>query len=135
MKLDFASQKHNSPLAQDAKSNTKLNNENTSDLAEQLGCDNKSATVGGQSSGAPVKAMPAKYKGKIKFSDNRSTTYKENQYPFGQCTWYVFNRMKQTGHPVPWFSGDGGNGGNWGKIAKSHGLKTQTDTPRVGSLF
>ncbi|RRG17446.1 CHAP domain-containing protein [Weissella viridescens] len=130
-KLDFAAQKHQSQLSQDAKDNATLNATTTADDAKALGCGTP-APVGGQSSGAPVKEVPAKYKDKIKFDNKRSTTYPDNRYPFGQCTWYVYNRMKQTGHPVPWFSGDGGNGGNWGETGKQHGLKVQPNKPEVG---
>ncbi|WP_185696144.1 phage tail tip lysozyme [Weissella viridescens] len=130
-KLDFSAQKTHSQLGQDAKDNAKLNNDSVTNLSEKLGCDTP-APVSGQSSGAPVKAVPAKYKGKIQFNDSRATNYSDNRYPFGQCTWYVYNRMKQTGHPVPWFSGDGGNGSGWGSAAKAHGLKTQANNPKAG---
>lgn len=52
-------------------------------------------------------------------------------YPFGQCTWYVFNRMAQIGKPVNDFMG---NGGEWGRKGQALGFKV-THTPKVGTAI
>lgn len=78
-------------------------------------------------SGAPVKDMPEQYKGKVK-DTNFTATSPSNTYPFGQCTWYTYNRMQQLGTPVENYLG---NGADWGKNAKSKGYQTDTQ-PHVG---
>lgn len=78
-------------------------------------------------SGAPVKDMPAQYKDKVK-DTNFTATSPSNTYPFGQCTWYVYNRMQELGTPV---ENGLGNGADWGKNAKAKGYQTDTQ-PHVG---
>lgn len=78
-------------------------------------------------SGAPVKDMPAQYKDKVK-DTNFTATSSSNTYPFGQCTWYTYNRMQQLGTPVENYLG---NGADWGKNAKAKGYQTDTQ-PHVG---
>ncbi|WP_349584961.1 phage tail tip lysozyme [Leuconostoc citreum] len=84
-------------------------------------------TQGMGSSGAPVTEMPAQYKGKVK-NTNFTATSPDNTYPFGQCTWYTYNRMKALGTPVENYLG---NGGDWGTNAKAKGYQTDTK-PHVG---
>ncbi|GAK31931.1 surface antigen [Weissella oryzae SG25] len=79
------------------------------------------------SSGAPVTEMPANYKGKVK-NTNFTATSPTNTYPFGQCTWYVFNRMQALGTPVENYLG---NGADWGANAKAKGYTTDTK-PHAG---
>lgn len=79
------------------------------------------------SSGAPVTEMPAQYKNKVK-NQNFTATSSSNTYPFGQCTWYVYNRMQALGTPVENVLG---NGGDWGKNAKAKGYQTDSQ-PHVG---
>ncbi|NOX14273.1 CHAP domain-containing protein, partial [Shigella sonnei] len=52
-------------------------------------------------------------------------------YPFGQCTWYVYNRMAQIGKRVDDFMG---NGGEWGTKGRALGYKV-TNTPKVGTAI
>lgn len=78
-------------------------------------------------SGAPVKDMPAQYKDKVK-DTNFTATSPSNTYPFGQCTWYNYNRMQELGTPV---ENNLGNGADWGKNAKAKGYQTDTQ-PHVG---
>ncbi|MBZ6009752.1 phage tail tip lysozyme [Leuconostoc gelidum] len=78
-------------------------------------------------SGAPVTEMPGQYKGKIK-DTNFTATAPSNTYPFGQCTWYTFNRMQQLGTPVENYLG---NGADWGKNVKDKGYQTDNQ-PHAG---
>ncbi|GAK30743.1 surface antigen [Weissella oryzae SG25] len=130
-KLDYSADNTKSPLNSDGKDAEAGSADSATDIADELKCDTP-AQSNGQKSGASVANIPDKYKGQIKFSDDRTTTYPDNKYPFGQCTWYVYNRMKQTGHPLPWFSGDGGNGGYWGEVAKQQGFNVEANKPHEG---
>ena len=78
-------------------------------------------------SGATVKEIPSAYKSKIK-DTNFTATSSSNTYPFGQCTWYTYNRMQELGTPV---ENGLGNGADWGKNAKAKGYKTDSQ-PHVG---
>lgn len=84
-------------------------------------------TQGMGTSGAPVKEIPSTYKSKIK-DTNFTATSSTNTYAFGQCTWYVYNRMQELGAPV---ENGLGNGADWSKKAKTKGYKTDTQ-PHVG---
>lgn len=74
--------------------------------------------------------VPAVYQGKLTYPAydgvERNTS---GSYPFGQCTWYVFNRMAQLGMHV---DDHMGNGGQWGETGKALGY-TVTKTPAVGT--
>lgn len=74
--------------------------------------------------------VPAVYQGKLTYSAyddvERNTS---GSYPFGQCTWYVFNRMAQLGMTV---DDHMGNGGQWGETGKALGY-TVSNTPAVGT--
>lgn len=103
---------------------TTQNTDNTTNNAS--GCTTN-VTQGMGTSGAPVKEIPSAYKNKIK--DTKFTaTSSTNTYAFGQCTWYVYNRMQELGTPV---ENGLGNGADWGKNAKSKGYKTDSQ-PHVG---
>ncbi|QYU58947.1 CHAP domain-containing protein [Weissella confusa] len=78
-------------------------------------------------SGAPVQDIPSAYKGKIKNTTFNATSA-SNTYPFGQCTWYAYDRMQALGTPVENYLG---NGGDWGANAKKRGYNTDTK-PHVG---
>ncbi len=100
--------------------NTDNTTNNTSGCATNL-------TQGMGTSGAPVKEIPSTYKNKIK-DTNFTATSSTNTYAFGQCTWYVYNRMQELGTPV---ENGLGNGADWGKNAKAKGYKTNSQ-PHVG---
>lgn len=55
--------------------------------------------------------------------------YAGNAYALGQCTWYVYNRMIETGRYIDPFLG---NAGQWNENAIAKGY-TVTSTPTVGS--
>jgi surface antigen len=54
-----------------------------------------------------------------------------NTYVAGQCTWYVFNRRAQQGHPIGTFWG---NGGGWHYSAAAAGYIVN-HTPEIGAVF
>ncbi|MGX6988846.1 phage tail tip lysozyme [Leuconostoc fallax] len=103
---------------------TTQNTDNTTNNSS--GCATN-ITQGMGTSGAPVKEIPSAYKNKIK-DTNFTTTSSTNTYTFGQCTWYVYNRMQELGTPV---ENGLGNGADWGKNAKAKGYKTDSQ-PHVG---
>lgn len=57
------------------------------------------------------------------------TGYSGNGYVLGQCTWYVYNRVAQTGKYIDPYLG---NGGDWNDSAPGKGF-TVTYTPVSGS--
>lgn len=84
---------------------------------------------GGTPSGAPTMKVPVEYEGKLTLPEYNGRNYNSSgSYPFGQCTWYAFNRMYQLGTPVDDFMG---NGGDWGRTAQRLGYKT-SNQPKVG---
>ncbi|MCI2152799.1 MAG: phage tail tip lysozyme [Leuconostoc mesenteroides] len=103
---------------------TTQNTDNTTNNAS--GCATN-VTQGMGTSGAPVKEIPSAYKNKIK-DTNFTATSSTNIYAFGQCTWYVYNRMQELGTPV---ENGLGNGADWDKHAKAKGYKTDSQ-PHVG---
>lgn len=103
---------------------TTQNTDNTTNNSN--GCATNVAQGMG-TSGAPVKEIPSAYKSKIK-DTNFTATSSSNTYPFGQCTWYTYNRMQELGTPV---ENGIGNGADWGKNAKAKGYKTDSQ-PHVG---
>lgn len=103
---------------------TTQNTDNTTNNAS--GCTTN-VTQGMGTSGAPVKEIPSAYKNKIK-DTNFTATSSTNTYAFGQCTWYVYNRMQELGTPV---ENGLGNGADWAKNAKVKGYKTDSQ-PHVG---
>ncbi|WP_273708251.1 phage tail tip lysozyme [Leuconostoc mesenteroides] len=100
------------------------NTDNTTNNSS--GCSTNVAQGMG-TSGAPVKEIPSAYKSKIK-DTNFTVSSSSNTYPFGQCTWYTYNRMQELGTPVENGLGDGAD---WGKNAKAKGYKTDSQ-PHVG---
>ncbi|WP_394456602.1 phage tail tip lysozyme [Leuconostoc suionicum] len=103
---------------------TTQNTDNTTNNSS--GCSTNVAQGMG-TSGAPVKEIPSAYKSKIK-DTNFTATSSSNTYPFGQCTWYTYNRMQELGTPV---ENGLGNGADWGKNAKAKRYKTDSQ-PHVG---
>lgn len=92
---------------------------------------NPSGEVTGKN-GAPTQTLPPEYIGKLTLPMPDDKNYAGNSYPFGQCTWGAYNRLAQIGMPIEWFSGDSGNGGNWGEIAKAKGYKVEKGKPHIG---
>ncbi|WP_248574759.1 phage tail tip lysozyme [Leuconostoc sp. MTCC 10508] len=103
---------------------TTQNTDNTTNNASDCATN---VTQGMGTSEAPVKEIPSAYKNKIK-DTNFTATSSTNTYAFGQCTWYVYNRMQELGTPV---ENGLGNGADWGKNAKAKGYKTDSQ-PHVG---
>lgn len=76
--------------------------------------------------------VPSEYKNKLIYPRYNGHNYNTSgSYPFGQCTWYVFNRMTQIGKRVDNFMG---NGGEWGFKGRALGYKV-TKTPKVGTAI
>lgn len=77
-------------------------------------------------------AIPKEYRQLLVFPDYNGVNYNTSgSYPVGQCTWYVYNRVKQLGGSVDEYMG---NGGEWGATAKRLGYKTAA-TPKAGYLI
>lgn len=100
------------------------NETNTSSNSD--GCPTDTSQ-GMASSGTSVTAIPDNYKSKIS-NNNFAVTSPTNTYPFGQCTWYTYNRMQALGTPVENYLG---NGADWGANAKAKGYTTDTK-PHAG---
>lgn len=97
--------------------------------SNQESSENSPVVSGGTPSGAPVQAVPAEYKSKVKLLPYNGVDYNSSgSYPFGQCTWYVFNRIQQLGKSVDDYMG---NGGEWGYKGSALGYRT-SKTPQVG---
>lgn len=103
---------------------TTQNTDNTTNNASSCATN---IAQGMGTSGAPVKEIPSAYKNKIK-DRNFTATSSKNTYAFGQCTWYVYNRMQELGNSV---DNGLGNGADWSKNSKAKGYKTDTQ-PHVG---
>lgn len=82
--------------------------------------------------------FPSEYNGKLKYGQPTSksvTTQGNNTYPIGQCTWYVCNRLIETGICTdPAIYNFNGNGQDWVSALVSKGWK-QTDSPQVGAVM
>ncbi|WP_442896562.1 CHAP domain-containing protein [Enterococcus sp. 5H] len=102
--------------------------------ADSSGCvitsDTEDQVVGENS--APSLEVPQEYQGKLTLPPLDNKNYVGNSYPFGQCTWGVFNRMAQIGQPIEWFPGDSGNGGAWAASARARGYTVMKGKPSVG---
>lgn len=98
--------------------------------------ENKASASGVQNnsnnSGAILLDIPNDYKNKMIYPRYDGHNYNTSgSYPFGQCTWYAFNRMAQIGKPVGDYMG---NGGEWGAKGRALGYKV-TNTPKVGTAI
>ncbi|MDK4126775.1 CHAP domain-containing protein [Staphylococcus pseudintermedius] len=80
-----------------------------------------------ESSGGGSDGKGFDFKGEFPKPDK--SKYNGISYPWGQCTWYVHQRRKEIGKPVPltW-----GNGGDWGDNAKAQGWAVGS-TPKAGA--
>ena len=82
--------------------------------------------------------FPSEYNGKLKYGQPTSksvTTQGGNSYPTGQCTWYVCNRLIETGICTdPAIYNNNGNGQDWVSALVSKGWK-QSNSPQVGAVM
>ncbi|EGQ4380913.1 CHAP domain-containing protein [Staphylococcus pseudintermedius] len=80
-----------------------------------------------ESSGGGSDGKGFDFKGEFPKPDK--SKYNGQSYPWGQCTWYVHQRRKEIGKPVPltW-----GNGGDWGDNAKAQGWEVGSK-PKAGA--
>ncbi|HEX0027650.1 phage tail tip lysozyme [Streptococcus pyogenes] len=82
--------------------------------------------------------FPTEYNGKLKYgvpTANTMTTLGNNTYPAGQCTWYVCNRLIETGICTnSAIYNYNGNGQDWVTSLVSRGWK-QVSTPQVGAVM
>lgn len=76
--------------------------------------------------------IPVEYRSLMKFPEYNGRDYNHSgSYPVGQCTWYVFNRVRQLGGRVDDYMG---NGGQWGATGRRLGY-TVTQIPSAGSMI
>ena len=68
-------------------------------------------------------AMPAG------FNPNHAVGTNSNNYPWGQCTWYAYQRRAELGLPS---SGNFGNGGEWAASASALGYWVDNTPRHVG---
>ena len=61
------------------------------------------------------------------------TTQPGNNYPVGQCTWYVANRLVETGTVGNALSSNNGNGQDWVRNLVAKGWRFST-TPTPGAV-
>ncbi|CAA3807420.1 TPA: CHAP domain-containing protein [Staphylococcus aureus] len=87
----------------------------------------KEAKCSTESSGGGSDGKGFDFKGEFPKPDK--SKYNGQSYPWGQCTWYVHQRRKEIGKPVPltW-----GNGGDWGDNAKAQGWEVGSK-PKAGA--
>lgn len=64
------------------------------------------------------------------FNPDHATGDSGDDYPYGQCTWWAYERRKQLGLPV---GGRFGNGGQWADSARALGFWVDR-TPRAGDV-
>lgn len=81
--------------------------------------------------------FPSEYADKMKYGQPTSaslTTLGANSYPVGQCTWYVANRLQETGisQDAGIYNGNG-NGQDWVRSLVSKGWK-ESSTPVEGAV-
>lgn len=65
------------------------------------------------------------------FNANHGVGTTSNQYPWGQCTWYAYQRRVELGLPV---SGTFGNGGSWAASASALGYWVDNVPRHVGDI-
>lgn len=82
--------------------------------------------------------FPDEYKGKLKYGEPSTktlTTMGDNTYPVGQCTWYVCNRLQETGLCTDSATYNyNGNGQDWVKSLVAKGWK-KSDKPKEGAVM
>lgn len=82
--------------------------------------------------------FPSEYKGKLKYGEPSSNTLTKmgaNNYPAGQCTWYVCNRLQETGLATESaIYNSNGNGQDWVNSLVAKGWK-RSDKPKEGAVM
>ena len=63
------------------------------------------------------------------FNPNHAVGTNSNNYPWGQCTWYAYQRRAELGLPS---SGNFGNGGAWAASASALGYWVDNTPRHVG---
>lgn len=63
------------------------------------------------------------------FNPNHAVGTNSNNYPWGQCTWYAYQRRAELGLPS---SGNFGNGGEWAASASALGYWVDNTPRHVG---
>lgn len=66
------------------------------------------------------------------FNANHSTGDSGNAYPWGQCTWYVYQRRAELGLPT---ASHFGNGGQWGSTAAAMGYWVDHTARHQGDII
>lgn len=101
------------------------------------GSDSSRGAPGGSGTVAASYDFPSEYKGKLKYGEptsNALTTLGGNTYPVGQCTWYVTNRLIETGITTDAAVYNyNGNGQDWVNSLASKGWK-KSDKPEIGAV-
>ena len=112
-----------------------LMGEDTSKELKEKGAEEKKSSSkdgdseggdGDATGGASLESLK-KYHGKLPAYDKQ--TRAGNPNPWGECTWYVYNRRKQFGLPVSGW----GDAHSYDEGARSAGLKV-TNTPKQGAM-
>ncbi|MCB5027747.1 phage tail-type lysozyme domain-containing protein [Streptococcus mutans] len=101
------------------------------------GSESPGGAPGGSGTVAASYDFPSEYRGKLKYGEPTSnvlTTLGGNTYPAGQCTWYVTNRLIETGITTDAAVYNyNGNGQDWVNSLVTKGWK-KSDKPEVGAV-
>lgn len=93
-------------------------------------------TIKGSGTEASSWNFPSGWESKLAFgkpSTTSMTTQPGNNYPVGQCTWYVANRLVETGTVGNALSSNNGNGQDWVRNLVAKGWRFST-TPTPGAV-
>lgn len=103
--------------------------EGSSEGGSDIEWDGTELTGGIVNSQHNVLDPPAEYKNKLHFPAFNKKSYPGSEsYPYGQCTWYAYNRAAQLGKRFDSFMG---NGGQWAVNGAAKGFNVSS-TPHVG---
>ncbi|MGT2906527.1 phage tail tip lysozyme [Streptococcus dentiloxodontae] len=96
-----------------------------------------SGTTGSTGTEASSFDFPSGWENKLVYgkpSTASMTTQAGNGYPVGQCTWYVANRLVETGLVGNALSSNNGNGGDWVASLVAKGW-TYSSVPKAGAVM